>query len=104
MADLPIDEIANRIIDAILSDNILTREKLKERIRPILKIWVKRADGVKKYRGKNTPKAKLQEHINQKEIELEFWKKKLREVVGGSNMHPLYDEITDLLKAGGYLH
>ena len=41
MKDLSLEEISERIIDVVISENMLDRDSLRKRIKPILNIWVK---------------------------------------------------------------
>ena len=70
--NLSLDEIADRIIDVILDERILSKESLKLRIRPILKIWLKCTDSPKITTNDILPK-----HIKTLEIRqitIDFWK------------------------------
>ena len=101
--NLSIDEISNRIIDTILAETYLEKESLKEAIRPVLKIWLKNTDGVKKYRGKSTDKAKLHFTQEQKRVSAKFWLDALREEIGEDNVKPYYDKHNQHLKDEGVL-
>lgn len=47
MEDLSIDDISDMVIDVILSENILDKETLGKRIKPILKVWMKKCKSPK---------------------------------------------------------
>lgn len=96
--DLKLDEIANRITDAVLEERFINKESLLKRIRPILKIWLKRADGVKNCKTKPATVHKLQWTVQAKRIEARYWLEVLRKEIGEDAMKPYYDKQTDYLK------
>lgn len=97
--DLSLDEIADRIIDAVLNERHINRESLRKIIRPILKIWLKKTDG---FRRQKAPKSKLQFTIENREIQQKYWMNKLKDMVGKDNMQSYYDELDSILVAEGY--
>jgi len=103
MEDLSLDEITKRIIDVVLEENILDRDFLNERIRPILKIWLKVADKPRRFKENKATPSKLQQTINQRGMEREFWREKIIKIKGKNNMEELYAELTELMKKEGYL-
>ena len=100
MEDLSLNEIASRIADAVIEKSYVSKRDLQERIRPLLKIWLKKADSFKRQKAS---KSKLQETIESRDIQQKFWLKKYKELIGSENMQPHYDELTEILKAGGYI-
>lgn len=97
--DIKLDDIAERIIDAVLNEPILNRENLHNLIRPILKIWLKGTDS---FRRQKAPKSKLQITIEQRDIEKRFWHNKLKDFIGRENIQKYYDELNDILIKEGY--
>lgn len=90
-------EIAERIADAILSENLFSKEQLVTKIAPILKIWihVKDKPQLGKVR-KNSIDEMIQ--IQQKyKLEMQFWK----EIVKKRSDLPMqhyYDQLAELSK------
>jgi len=100
MADLSIDEIVSRIIDAIMAQPFIYREKLIETITPVLKIWIKQTD---KYKKTGIPHIdKLQLTIQSRDIQQKYWLNKFREVIGKERMQPYYDELNEILTREGF--
>ena len=91
MDNLSLDEIASRIADKVLETRIVSKKELTEKIRPLLKIWLKKADTTKKYR-KKTPEAVLQYTIELEKSTSRFWLEVAREKIGLNNMKPFYDK------------
>lgn len=99
MADLSLDEIASRIADAVIDSVFLNKKDLTEKIRPILKIWIKKADS---FKSQKATKSKLQYTIEKKAFSEKFWRRKFTEVTGKDNMQPYYDELNNALKQEGF--
>jgi len=99
MEDLSLNDIAEKIINAILQEPHINRESLQLRIRPILKIWLKKTD---EFRTPKVPKTKLQFTIENREIQLRYWLNITRKIAGLENMQPYYDELDKELKEKGY--
>lgn len=99
MGDLSLNEISDRIIEAVLAETYIEKKSLKKIIRPILNIWIKNANG---FRTQKASKPKLQKTIEQKDIELKYWLKKLRDVKGIENMQSYYEELDSILVKEGY--
>lgn len=97
--DLSLDEIANRIIDAILNERHINKENLHKLIRPILKIWIKQ---VNQFRKQRASKSKLQSTIENRGIQQQFWKEKFKNLVGEKNMQPYYNELDSILIKEGF--
>lgn len=98
MNNLKLNEIADRICDAILEERFINKETLLSRIRPILKIWLKRADGVKNCKTKPATVHKLQWTAQAKRVEARFWLEVLRKEIGEDAVKPYYDKQTEYLK------
>lgn len=97
--DLSLDEIAERLIDAILNEQYINKENLHKIIRPILKVWLKKTDG---FKGQKASKCQLQKTIENRGIQQKFWLDKFREIIGKENMQPYYDELDKILRDEGY--
>ncbi len=102
MNNLTLDEIAQRISDVVLGEKFLNKKSLQSKIRPILSIWIKKADKTKKYRGKTTPESKLQWTIEKEKITSKFWLNTLRAEIGEENVKKYYKKQQELLKSEGY--
>lgn len=100
MADLSIDEIASRIVDAIMAQPFIYREKLTEIITPVLKIWIKQTDKYKKTGVAHIDK--LQATIQSRDIQQKFWLGKVKELTGPDRMQVYYDELDQILVREGY--
>ena len=85
-------EIAERIADAILSENLFSKEQLVTKIAPILKIWihVKDKPQLGKVR-KNSIDEMIQ--IQQKyKLEMQFWKEIVKKLTN-KPMQEHYDQL-----------
>lgn len=101
--NLPLDEIANRIIDAILEERHINRESLSLRIRPILKIWLKQTDAaITSNRKKHASKDKLQWTIEKRGMEIEFWLNEIRRLTNEDQMKEYYAKINKERILQGY--
>ena len=98
-----LDTVTERLVDAILSDNFLQRDKLIPRCRAIIQSWVKANDRPSNYDEPKTSNGKLQKTVEQRGIEKEYWRAKLIEIVGKESMQPYYDELRNKLIDTGYL-
>lgn len=99
MADLSLDEISERIAESILEETHLNKQSLCNVIRPNLKIWLKQSDKCKK--SKASPE-KLQTIVDQKQLEIDYWKNKFRNIIGKDKMAPYYDELNQMLIEENY--
>lgn len=97
-----LDTITERIVDAILADHILQREKIIPRVRAIIQAWVKVNDRPTDYNTIKTDKALLQKTIEHRGVEKEFWRNKLKEKIGSDNMQPYYEELNNTLIDSGF--
>lgn len=100
MADLSLDEIASRIVDAIMAQPFIHREKLIETITPVLKIWIKQTD---KYKKTGVARIdKLQITIQSRDVQQKYWLNKFKEIIGPEQMQQYYDELDEILTRDGY--
>lgn len=94
--ELSIDEVADRLVDAILNETHLNRESLLQLINPHLKIWVNQ----RKYLS----------HVKESRVHIqkrEFWKRQLQNVIGRAKTKELQDELDMQIAtfiANGYDH
>jgi len=102
MKNLSLNDIASRIADAVLEHRIVSKTSLVAAIRPILEIWIKKADATKKYNGKKTPLAALQKTIESRDVQSEFWRQEMIKIKGKDNMREYYDNLDSLLIEKGY--
>lgn len=93
--DLSLNDIAEKVVDAILEEKILSKESLIQRIRPILKIWIKCANEPKITSNKVLPKHI--KTIENRRITAEFWRDKYKMLVSKEELHKSYDEINEIL-------
>ena len=99
MADLSLDEIAERIINVVLNERYINKESLTKIIKPILKIWLKKADS---FKSQKAPKSKLQSTIESRNIQQKYWLGKVRELLSEDDMKVYYNELDELLFKEGY--
>lgn len=97
-----LDTVTVRLVDAILSDHILQRDKLIPRVRAIIQAWVRANDRPADYDSIKTDKGLLQKTIEQRGVEKEYWRNKLKETIGADKMQPYYDELHNMLVDGGF--
>ena len=100
MKQLKLDDIAEIIANNIIEMKIVSKEQLKNDIRPILKIWLKKCDEPKN--NKKTPLTILQKTVIQRKLESDFWKDKVKKLLGNENMNKLYIEQNEMLKNEGF--
>lgn len=98
-----LDAVTERLVDAILSDAFLQRDKLIPRCRAIIQAWVRANDRPANYDEPKTSYGKLQKTIEQKDIEKEYWRLKFIEFVGKKNMQPYYTDLRNKLVDMGYM-
>jgi len=97
--DLSLDEIAKRITNAIMNEPYFDRDSLNGIIKPILKIWLKKTDS---FKSQKAPKSRLQETIENRQIQLKFWYNKTKELVNEDTMKSYYKELDEILVNEGY--
>lgn len=96
--NLSLNEIASRISDALLEEPYWQKSSMINKIRPILKIWIKRADSVKKHKSKTTTLHKLQWTVQSKQTEARYWLDALRKEIGEDAVKPYYDRQQEFLR------
>ncbi len=97
-----LDEVTLKLVDAILADHILQRDKLIPRVRAILQAWVKVSDRPADYNNITTDKGRLLKTIEQRGVELDYYKSKLKDAIGNENMLPCYKELETILIEQGF--
>jgi hypothetical protein len=97
-----LDEIAERLVDAVLADHILQRDKLIPRVRAIIQAWVKVNDRPADYNTIKTDKGILQKTIEQRGVEKEFWRNAMKENFGADKMQIYYEHLNKILVDGGF--
>lgn len=98
-----LDAVTVRLVDAILSDHILQKDKLIPRVRSIIQAWVRINDRPPDYNSIKTDKGLLQKTIEQRGVEKEYWRNKLKETIGDDKMKPYYDELYNILVDNGFI-
>lgn len=112
MKDVSLNDIADRIIDAILECRMINRDELKKIIRPILSIWLqtkihvpknsttlnhqlshKVSQDLKSFLVKNE---RLKERIKDKEQEKKFYRNELIKILGDNGIKSI-DTKYDLI-------
>ena len=101
MNNLSLDEITTRIVDAVLNEPILNKEKLTTMIRSIIKIWMNVKNLPKNNNKGWTKTSKYKLLIKKGEVELNFWKKKYKESVDSQQLNKCFDELDEVLKDNG---
>ena len=97
-----LDAVTVKLVDAILSDHILQSDKLIPRVRSIIQAWVRVIDRPVNYDNIKTDKGLLQKTIEQRGMEKEYWRNKLKEEIGDNKMQSYYDELHNMLIDGGF--
>jgi len=99
------DEICKAIVDTILSDNILNREELTARIKPIIGIWIResRVVSVPKDRIKAHEKLnKMNKAIEYSKAESMFLRDELKRTKTESEIQKLYTDLDNHLVIHGF--
>jgi len=102
MKQLKLDDIAEIIAANVIEMKIVSKEQLKNDIRPILKIWLKKCDEPKKYKNYKNGEDNLYRTITQRKLESDFWKEKVKKLLGDENMPKLYEEKQEMLISEGF--
>ena len=87
---LSLDEITNRISDAILEERFINKSTIAPLIRSILKIWVEQKSALN---CENKKDSKIALHLLMSEVEKDFWKQKIKNLVSDSELQLMYDEL-----------
>lgn len=90
MKMLSIDEITNRITDAILEERFINKSTISPLIRSILKIWVEQKSALN---CENKKDSKITMHLLRSETDKDFWKQKIKGLVSDSELQLMYDEL-----------
>jgi hypothetical protein len=97
-----LDDIIERLIEAILADNIFSKDKLRPRLRAILGAWIKIQDSPVAGREPKTPAEKYIRTIEQKNLEQYFWRKQLEAKIGPQGMKAHYEALKQHLIEQGF--
>ena len=97
-----LDETVATIVDAIMEETFFTKKDLTEKLRPMLSMLISDVDRPKNYDNIKTDKGILLRTIEQKSVEKDFWKHKLRAEIGQENMVKHYRELDELLIKKGF--
>ena len=100
MQDIKLEDIATRIIEAILNEPHINKESLKSIIIPNLKIWLKKTDSYKKT---GIPKIdKLNYTIAKRDIELKYWYKVTKQTCSTETLQYHYKQLAKELSDSGF--
>ena len=99
--DLKLDEISERIADAILEERFFNKKTLIEKIKPLLKIWTSNTSVPNKKR-RTADTHKLQWTIAKNIAEKRYWLNVLRKEIGEEKVKPYYDECRKHIADSGY--
>jgi len=101
MSDLKLDDIADRIIDAVINEPHINRMSLKDLIKPILKIWLKTTDAYKKT---GIPKIdNLNYTIEKRTVEYKYFRDIVRNSCSPEQMTKYYEELNQQLISQGFI-
>jgi len=100
MNNLPLTEIAERIIEAILAEPYINKDELNKRIVPILKIWLKCTDG---FRTAKVPPSKLQQTVENRGCQISYWHNVVKQISTPEQMKQHYFNVDTMLVEKGYL-
>lgn len=100
---LPLDDITKILTDAILSEDILDKEKLPIKLRSLLKVWLKVRDTPKDWDNPNakntkTDLGKMKRSQQIKDIEATYWREQLRIEIGEDKMKNYYEQCALIIK------
>lgn len=98
--DIKIEEIANRMADAIISDNVFTKEKLIPKIVSILKIWINVKNQPVLGRRRKTNLEQMIQIQQKYKIEKDFWKNKVKNLTNRP-MQSYYNELQEIVDNSG---
>jgi hypothetical protein len=97
-----LDQIVERLIEAILADNIFSKDKLRPKLRAILGAWIKIQDSPVAGREPKTTTEKYIKTIEQKSLEQLYWRKQLEKQIGTHNMDAHYKSLKQHLIDQGF--
>lgn len=99
----PVDILSEIIVDSILSEQFIDKDKLRGKIKSILKGFKVNAGSVKYSKILNpTDTQKLIRRSERLEFELRFWKDKTRIFLGEGKVSILYDQLENELTKNGF--
>lgn len=99
MKDIKLNDICERIADAILADNIFSKPELIVKIRSILKIWFwKRAEPRSNAGGSENKYNKVVQTLHKEKVECLYWRKEIRKLISENEMKFHYIELEKLRK------
>jgi len=99
MPNISLNEIADKIIEAILEERYINKESLKALIKPILKIWFYNTN----YSEKEKPISEYQRLIYDREFQCQFWKDKIKNHISKDQLEMYYRELNDKLIDAGFI-
>jgi len=99
MRNISLDEIANRIVNVVLDSPYINKESLENKIRSILKIWIKQTDS---FKSQKADLPRLQFTIEKEEFEKHFWKNQVKELVTEDKMQEYYQKSNKALEDSGF--
>ena len=99
MNDLSLDEIADKIITAILTEPHINKETLQLRIKPLLKIWLKKTDS---FKSNKVDKNRLQFTIEKRGLSIKFWVEQIQKIKNKDEMQLLYNGHKLLMQKEGF--
>lgn len=102
MHDLKIEEIAERVVEAIMAEPVFNKKALIKVTLPALKVWLKKTDTPKK--TGNVSKDKYLFTIAKRGVEVQYWKKVVRGFAGGEKMQVHYERLAAEVEAAGLNH
>ena len=100
----PFEELSQIIVTAINDEPFFTKDVLIPKIVAILKGF-KASINATKYNKIESPSdaARRLRAIESTNLEMRFWKEKIKEILGGEEyIKPLYDELKDLRIKNGF--
>jgi len=95
---LPLDILVNNIIESILDENILDKEKLPGKIRSLLSVWLKVINAPADWDATDpkTDLGKVKKINAEKEIKNLYWREKLKSLVSEDQMKKWNEEINNI--------
>ncbi|MES2004317.1 MAG: hypothetical protein V4450_07335 [Bacteroidota bacterium] len=99
-----IDELADMMVDAVLSESILNKQTLVPKVRALIKTMVDLKNTPRNYDAKESKStaARRLRTIEQKDAEIKFWLKIVREL-DGDNIEKHFKQQKAMLVAKGFL-
>ena len=101
MANLPLDEIADRIVAAVLNEPFINKDSIKPVILSCLRVWIKQTDKPD-YSNIKSDKATLLRTAEKRGEERDFHKFRLKKCLSESELNEHYKNLDEYLKSQGY--